>query len=146
MATVMKVNHFSIYLKRNMDCTVILPSDIKETDKLPVLWLYPDSSGNHTTWLYHAPLTEYCDEGRFAMVLPEVSNNVEADSGDNYGSYVRKELVRTIHNMFPCISKDEKECYIFDKIEEIGHNWKLRRNELEKYLTDVKLINIQERK
>lgn len=29
MATVMNINHFSIYLKRNMECTVILPSDMK---------------------------------------------------------------------------------------------------------------------
>lgn len=40
MATVMNINHFSIYLKRNMECTVILPSDIKNDEKLPVLWLY----------------------------------------------------------------------------------------------------------
>ena len=39
MATVMNVNHFSIYLKRNMECTVILPSDMKNDEKLPVLWL-----------------------------------------------------------------------------------------------------------
>ena len=53
MATVMNVNHFSIYLKRNMDCTVILPSDIKNDEKLPVLWLYHGSSGDNTAWLYH---------------------------------------------------------------------------------------------
>ena len=40
MATVMNINHFSIYLKRNMECTVILPSDMKNDEKLPVLWLY----------------------------------------------------------------------------------------------------------
>ena len=39
MATVMNINHFSIYLKRNMECTVILPSDMKNDEKLPVLWL-----------------------------------------------------------------------------------------------------------
>ena len=35
MATVMNINHFSIYLKRNMECTVILPSDMKNDEKLP---------------------------------------------------------------------------------------------------------------
>ena len=34
MATVMNINHFSIYLKRNMECTVILPSDMKNDEKL----------------------------------------------------------------------------------------------------------------
>ena len=48
MATVMNVNHFSIYLKRNMECTVILPSDIKNDEKLPVLWLYHGGSVSFT--------------------------------------------------------------------------------------------------
>ena len=47
MATVMNINHFSIYLKRNMECTVILPSDMKNDEKLPVLWLYHGSSGDN---------------------------------------------------------------------------------------------------
>lgn len=68
MATVMNVNHFSIYLKRNMECTVILPSDMKNDEKLPVLWLYHGSSGDNTVWLYHSPIAEYVDEGRFAAV------------------------------------------------------------------------------
>ena len=59
MATVMNINHFSIYLKRNMECTVILPSDMKNDEKLPVLWLYHGSSGDNTVWLYHSPITEY---------------------------------------------------------------------------------------
>ena len=140
MATVMNVNHFSIYLKRNMDCTVILPSDIHRDEKLSVLWIYPDDSGNQITWLYHAPLSEYCDEGRFAIILPAVGNNTESDSGDNYNSYVRKELVRTIYNMFPCIDDNIEKSYTYGRIEKIGHNWKLLRSNLKKYLTDVKLI------
>lgn len=62
MATVMNINHFSIYLKRNMECTVILPSDMKNDEKLPVLWLYHGSSGDNTVWLYHSPIAEYVDE------------------------------------------------------------------------------------
>ena len=62
MATVMNVNHFSIYLKRNMECTVILPSHIKNDEKLPVLWLYHGGSGDNTVWLYHSPILEYVDE------------------------------------------------------------------------------------
>ena len=59
MATVMNVNHFSIYLKRNMECTVILPSDMKNDEKLPVLWLYHGSSGDNTVWLDHSTIDEY---------------------------------------------------------------------------------------
>ena len=52
MATVMNVNHFSIYLKRNMECTVILPSDIKNDEKLPVLWLYHGGSGDTASYTH----------------------------------------------------------------------------------------------
>ena len=65
MATVMNVNHFSIYLKRNMECTVILPSHIKNDEKIPVLWLYHGGSGDNTVWLYHSPIAEYVDECLF---------------------------------------------------------------------------------
>ena len=106
MATVMNVNHFSIYLKRNMECTVILPSDMKNDEKLPVLWLYHGSSGDNTVWLYHSPIAEYVDEGRFAAVLPNVQNScfVNMNIGDKYESYVGKELFNIIMNMFPCLS------------------------------------------
>lgn len=92
MATVMNINHFSIYLKRNMECTVILPSDMKNDEKLPVLWLYHGSSGDNTVWLYHSPIVEYVDEGRFAAVLPNVQNScyVNMNIGDKYESYVGK--------------------------------------------------------
>ena len=41
----------------------------------PVLWLYHGSSGDNTVWLYHSPIAEYVDEGRFAAVLPNVQQN-----------------------------------------------------------------------
>ena len=114
MATVMNVNHFSIYLKRNMECTVILPSDMKNDEKLPVLWLYHGSSGDNTVWLYHSPITEYVDEGRFAAVLPNVQNScyVNMNIGDKYESYVGKELFNIIMNMFPCLSDKRENNYV----------------------------------
>ena len=77
-----------------MECTVILPSDMKNDEKLPVLWLYHGSSGDNTVWLYHSPIAEYVDEGRFAAVLPNVQNScfVNMNIGDKYESYVGKEL------------------------------------------------------
>mgnify|MGYP003094380570 FL=1 len=114
MATVMNVNHFSIYLKRNMECTVILPSDIKNDEKLPVLWLYHGGSGDNTVWLYHSPILEYVDEGRFAAVLPNVQNScyVNMNIGDKYESYVGKELFNIIMNMFPCLSDKRENNYV----------------------------------
>ena len=114
MATVMNVNHFSIYLKRNMECTVILPSHIKNDEKLPVLWLYHGGSGDNTAWLYHSPIIEYVDEGRFAAVLPNVQNScyVNMNIGDKYESYVGKELFNIIMNMFPCFSDKRENNYV----------------------------------
>lgn len=110
MATIMNVNHFSIYLKHNMDCTVILPSDIEVDKKLPILWLYHGGSGDHTSWLYHSPICEYVDDGGFAAVLPNVHNScfVDMNIGDRYATYVGKELFSIITNMFPCLSKERE--------------------------------------
>ena len=85
MATVMNINHFSIYLKRNMECTVILPSDMKNDEKLPV-----------------------------AAVLPNVQNScfVNMNIGDKYESYVGKELFNIIMNMFPCLSNKRENNYV----------------------------------
>ena len=113
MATIMKVNHFSIYLKHNMDCTVILPNGIKENEEIPVIWLYHGGSGDHTSWLYHSPICEYADEYRIAAVLPNVHNScfVDMNIGDKYGTYVGKELYGIIHNMFPRLSKKREDNY-----------------------------------
>ena len=111
---VINVNHFSMYLKRTTDCTVILPDKYDVDVRLKCLWLYHGSRGNHRDWLYHAPLTEISQERNIAIVLPNVNEScfVNMNIGDKYGSYVGRELPSIIHNMFKCISDKRSDNYV----------------------------------
>ena len=111
---VINVNHFSMYLRRNMDCTVVLPEKLDKDEQLKCIWLYHGSSGDHRAWLYHAPLVEHVQERHCAMVLPNVNEScfVDMNIGDRYGTYVGKELPSIIHNMFRCISSKREDNYV----------------------------------
>lgn len=111
---VMNINHFSMYLKFSMDCTVIIPEKISQDEKLSCLWLYHGSSGSHKAWLYHSPIVELAEEYHIAVVLPNVNEScfVDMNIGDQYGSYVGKELPSIIHKMFPCISKERNKNFV----------------------------------
>lgn len=111
---VFKTNVFSMFLKQNMDVTIILPEGLKEGEKLKTIWLYHGSSGDHTGWLYHTKIVEYVKEYHFAVVLPNVHEScfVDMNIGRKYGSYVGKELVSTIQQMFPVMSAERKDNYV----------------------------------
>lgn len=110
----MNVNVFSMSLKRTIDCTVILPQQIANDEKLSCMWLYHGSSGNHKAWLYHAPMQELSDQYHIAFVLPNVNEScfVDMNIGDSYGRYVGRELPSIIWNMFACISKEREKNFI----------------------------------
>ena len=112
--SVIKVNNFSMYLKRTTDCTVVLPDNIKSNQKLKCLWLYHGGSGNHKEWLYHAPLTDISNERNIAIILPNVNEScfVNMNIGDRYANYVGKELPSIIHKMFKCISDKRCDNYV----------------------------------
>lgn len=110
----MNLNVFSMALRYSIDCTVVLPENIKKGETLKCLWLYHGGSGDHTAWLYHTPLVEYVEEKHFAAVLPNVHEScfVNMNIGDSFGSFVGKELPSIIWNMFACISKERKDNFI----------------------------------
>ncbi len=111
---VINVNIFSMTLKHNMDCTVILPKKISSGEILKCLWLYHGSSGDHTAWLYHTPIVEYVEERNIAVVLPNVYEScfIDMNIGEKYGTYVGLELPKTIWKMFRCISDKREDNYI----------------------------------
>lgn len=111
---VMNINHFSMYLKYSIDCTVILPEKIKDGERLKCLWLYHGGSGDHKAWLYHSPIVEHAEKYHIAVVLPTAHEScfVDMNYGDRFGSYMGKELPVLIHNMFSCISSKREDNYI----------------------------------
>lgn len=112
---VIQTNILSMILKRNMDCTVVLPDNIKQDEKpLKVVWLYHGSSGDHKAWLYHVPIAGYANERHIAFVLPNVHEScfVDMNIGAKYGRYVGKELPQIIWKMFPVLSKIREDNYV----------------------------------
>ena len=111
---VIRTNIFSINLKYNMECYVILPDEIPKEKKLKTLWLYHGGSGDHTGWLYHTKIVEYVNERGFAAILPNVHEScfVDMNIGGKYGSYVGDELPKTMWNMFPILSAKRDDNYI----------------------------------
>lgn len=111
---VFNINLFSLYLKHGMDVTIILPDDISSGEKLKCVWMYHGGSGDHTEWLYHTNLVDTVNERHFAAVLPNVHESCFTDmyTGNKYGTYVGKELVSVIWNMFRCISDRREDNYI----------------------------------
>lgn len=111
---VITVNLFSMQLKHNMDCTVILPEHVTDQEKLTCVWLYHGGMGDHTSWLLHTPLVEYVEDRHFAAILPDVDEScfVDMNIGDKFGTYVGKELPSTIWNMFSCLSSKRENNYI----------------------------------
>lgn len=133
---VITMNVFSVYVKQNMDVTVVLPDDVFTgagnggcsvgssgvagdagcgvDDKLPCVWLYHGGSGDHTEWLYHTNLVDYVNERRIAAVIPNVHEScfVDMHIGCKYGTYVGRELPNLIHTMFRCISDKREDNYV----------------------------------
>lgn len=111
---VIRTNLFSMQLKFNMECNVILPDEIPKDHKLKVLWLYHGASGDHTGWLYHTKIIEYVNEKGIAAILPNVHEScfVDMNIGGNYGTYVGDELPKTIWTMFPILSQKREDNFI----------------------------------
>lgn len=111
---VIRTNIFSMNLKYNMECYVILPDDNPKGTKRKILWLYHGGSGDHTGWLYHTKIVEYANDRGIAMVLPNVHEScfVDMNIGGKYGSYVGDELPKTIWSMFPILSSEREDNYI----------------------------------
>lgn len=111
---VIRTNLFSMNLKQNMECYVLLPEKTEKNEKLKTIWLYHGGSGDHTGWLYHTKIVEYVEEHHFAAILPNVHEScfVNMNLGKKYGTYVGDELIKTLQTMFPILSDKREDNYI----------------------------------
>lgn len=112
---VIRCNLFSMNLKQNMECYVILPDKLEQKQKpLKAIWLYHGGSGDHTAWLYNTSISRYVNDKRFATVIPNVHEScfVDMNIGGKYGTYVGEELPKIIWSMFPIISSKREDNYV----------------------------------
>ncbi len=104
-------NYHSAVLELSQSVTVILPQDIKENEKIKVLYLLHGYIGNHTDWVRYTSIERYVQNHRIAVVMPAVNNSYYTDMvfGLRYFTYVTEELPRLIASTFPISTKKEDQ-------------------------------------
>lgn len=109
------INLDSVSLGMQTGVTVIIPDDpINAGKKLPVLWLLHGGMGGHMDWTRYTRIELYAKERGIAVVMPGVQNcfYVNMLHGDDYYTYVARELPVAMRAMFPVFSADPGENYI----------------------------------
>lgn len=96
-------------LKHCTSVHVIVPQARKQDEKLKVLWLFHGMYGDHSNWTRFTSIERYVDEKNVCVVMPAVENSFYADMayGDEYFTYVTKELPEILCPMFNLSSKRE---------------------------------------
>lgn len=113
--TSLKINHFSNILSMNMDCRLLLPDMLSETEApLKVLFLCHGGSGNENEWLYHSTIAQLPDTYHIAVVMVNADDScfVDMPFGKNYGTYIGNELPQILYRMFPRLSDAREDNYI----------------------------------
>lgn len=110
----MKINHFSDELQISNDCRVLLPDDVKDGEKLKVLWLCHGGSGDENEWMYYSTIPSIPDEKHIAIVINNANESCFVDMAHsrNYGKYIGEELPNIIFNMFSCLSDKREDNFI----------------------------------
>ncbi len=103
----MEIHFFSNTLGRGVSVNALIP----ETDKpYKTLYLLHGLSDDHTAWQRYSRIESYALAAGIAVIMPNVDRSFYTDmaSGDNYFSYVAKELPAAMRAMFRGMS-DKKE-------------------------------------
>ncbi len=94
---------------------VLLPQaaveKLSQEEKLPVLYLLHDKTGDHSQWLKKAALETYQEEVPIAIVMPSgnASYFVNLKYGKSYQNYIRNELPLICERLFPVSDKKEEK-------------------------------------
>ena len=120
-------NFISYTLKRTVDITVVIPSPtIPESmgmtkegacshtpaEKYPVVYLLHGMGNNHATWTGYTNVEMYAEERQIAIVNLSAENKSYVKvGGDDFFTFVSKELPDFVCGMFP-ISRKPEDTYI----------------------------------
>ena len=103
--------------------TAILPVDLPSGDEepadatsglWPTLYLLHGFSGNRNDWLLRSDIETWAGKHRIAVIMPDGANRFYLDNeetGEQYGTFVGKELVDVTRRMFP-LSRERKDTVI----------------------------------
>ncbi|MBU1093462.1 MAG: esterase family protein [Firmicutes bacterium] len=98
-------------LELNTHINILLPSDIKQGEKVKVLYLLHGYFGDHTDWIRLTSIERYIEKYRVAVVMPSANNSYYTDMvyGLRYFTYMTEELPKFIERTFPISSKREDQ-------------------------------------
>ncbi|MBQ7613881.1 MAG: acetylesterase [Butyrivibrio sp.] len=116
----LQVNYLSKALFRTVPLNVILPADkiddrsfsyaMKPGDKFKTLYLLHGLLGNYTDWVSGTRIQRWAEEKNLAVVMPSGDNAFYLNSsaaGNDYSTFIGKELVEVTRNMFPLSERRE---------------------------------------
>jgi len=94
-------------LEMNCNVQIILPNDVKNGEKLKVLYLLHGYIGDYADWMRFSSIERYSWEYRFAIVMPGGHNSYYTDTSYqmNYYTYLSEELPKFMTNYFPISSQ-----------------------------------------
>lgn len=109
-----EVNYFSDVLGMGMSMNVVLPDNVNDGEKFPVLFLLHDHGGDHTTWIRNTSVERYAEERRIAVVMPDayIGCYTNMKHGYKYRDYIGDEMPKIIRSFFKCVSADRADTYI----------------------------------
>lgn len=115
-----QVDFFSQSLNRSVRCGMLLPTDQRaflEEDghtPFPTLYLLHGMTGSQSAWYGMEALWTVAQTYRMAVVIPNGENSFYCDSaltGNNYGTFIGKELVEFTRASFP-LSRRREDTFI----------------------------------
>ena len=94
----------SVSLNRPMTYRVVVPRDLRQAEKLPVIYLLHGGGGDFREWTNYSDVAKFA-EHRVLLVMPEGNSsyyvNSATNANDRYEDYVVKDLIADVEKRFP---------------------------------------------
>jgi S-formylglutathione hydrolase FrmB len=94
----------SVALNRDMQYRVILPANILNGTKLPVVYLLHGGDGSFRDWSNYSDVARFAEQG-FVLVMPEGDESYYVNSAgraqDRYEDYIVNDLITDVESKFP---------------------------------------------
>ena len=111
-------HYYSTVLYRNVEFNVLIPTPTSNGGQLrkepfKVLYLLHGLHGDAHAWLHRSNISRHIEDSNILVVMPDVRNSFYQDMvyGENYFTYLTKELPEYIQTIFP-VSKKREDTFI----------------------------------
>lgn len=102
--TLRDVTFHSAALNRDMPYRVILPANIRQDEKLPVVYLLHGGGGGYRDWSNYSDVAQFAASG-LILVMPEGNSSYYTNSAtvpqDRFEDYIVKDLISDVESRFP---------------------------------------------